>query len=187
MSIIWYPRAYTDSESISSGSESTYYNHTLSFQQRNLNTITQIYERNLYPTNLQFVINGTSSVPAGLFNANATGRITPLGNFTGFRDSTEYFFALSPVPRAPDYVGFSKIQIVSFQSECPEVAASVVYITSSVINPGGPRDGEFIASLKQVNPLMHPPSMFCILHARRSSSNECIDRVLGIRHRRCSP
>ena len=134
----------------SSGVAATHYNHTKSFQQRNLNTITSIYSRNLYPTNLEFALNGSASVPPGLFNANATGRITPLGNFTGFKDSTEYFFALSPLPTAPNYVGFTKIQIVSFQSACPEVAASVVYITASVIDPGGPRDGQFVANLKQV-------------------------------------
>ena len=133
-------------------------NSTLPFQQRNLNTVTNIYNRNLYPTNLAFVVNGSSSVPPGLFNANATGRITPLGNFTGFKDSTEYFFALSPVPVAPDYVGFSKIQIVSFQSQCPEVAASVVYITSSVIHPGAADDGKFIGTLKQVRPPFLIPS-----------------------------
>ena len=134
----------------SSGVTSTYYNQTKSFQQRNLNTITSIYMRNLYPTNLEFALNGSASVPPGLFNANATGRITPLGNFTGFKDSTEYFFALSPIPQPPNYVGFSKIQIVSFQSACPEVAASVVYITASIINPGKPGNGKFIATLKQV-------------------------------------
>ncbi|KAL8823395.1 MAG: hypothetical protein Q9191_005897 [Dirinaria sp. TL-2023a] len=122
----------------------------VSFQQRNLNTITNIYKRNLYPTNLEFVTNGTASVPPGLFNEKATGRITPLGNFTGFNDSTEYFFALSPVPQPPTYVGFSKIQIVSFQSECPNVASSVVYITGSVFHPGSPDDGKFVSTLKQI-------------------------------------
>ena len=134
----------------SSNVKPTYHNHTKSFQQRNLDTITSIYSRNLYPANLEFALNGTASVPPGLFNANATGRITPLGNFTGFKDSTEYFFALSPIPMAPNYVGFSKIQIVSFQSECPEVAASVVYITASIINPGGPGNGQIVKTLKQV-------------------------------------
>ena len=123
----------------------------ISFQQRNLNTITQIYERNVYPTNLEFIQKGPSSVPAGLFNENATGRITPLGNFTGFNDSTEYFFALSPVPQAPTYRGFSKIQIVEFQSQCPSVAASVVYITMSIIHPGAADNGQFVATLKQVS------------------------------------
>ena len=135
----------------SSGAATTYYNHSKSFQQRNLDTITSIYNRNLYPANLEFALNGSASVPPGLFNANATGRITPLGNFTGFKDSTEYFFALSPIPQPPNYVGFSKIQIVSFQSACPEVAASVVYITASILNPTGPGNGQFVATLKQVS------------------------------------
>ena len=120
-----------------------------SFQQRNLDTITRIYERNVYPTNLQFITNGSSSVPAGLFNENAAGRITPLGNFTGFKESTEYFFALSPVPLPPTYGAFSKIQIVEFQSQCANVASSVVYITMSVIHLGAPNDGQLISTLKQ--------------------------------------
>jgi len=124
-----------------------------SFQQRNLDTITKIYERNKYPTNLEFITNGSRSVPAGLFNENAAGRITPLGNFTGFQESTEYFFALSPVPLPPTYGGFSKIQIVEFQSQCANVASSVVYITMSVINPGAPNDGQLISTLKQVRSL----------------------------------
>ena len=125
--------------------------HQITFQQRNLNTITKIYERNIYPTNLEFIVNGSKAVPPGLFNENASGRITPLGNFTGFNDSTEYFFALSPVPQAPTYGGFSKIQVVEFQSQCPNVASSVVYITMSVINPGAPNNGQLISTLKQVS------------------------------------
>lgn len=129
-----------------------------SFQQRNLDTITKIYERNVYPTNLQFITNGSSSIPAGLFNENAAGRIAPLGNFTGFNESTEYFFSLSPVPLPPTYGGFSKIQIVEFQSQCANVASSVVYITMSVIHSGAPNDGQLISTLKQACSLFLPPS-----------------------------
>ena len=122
----------------------------VSFQQRNLNTITALYNRTVYPTNLEFIANGSSSVPKGLFNANVSGRITPIGNFTGFQDSVEYFFALAPIPQPPLYYGFSKIQIVEFSSQCPGVAASVVYFTESVFNPGAANDGQKIATLKQV-------------------------------------
>ena len=126
-------------------------NKAVNFVKRNLDTITKIYERNVYPTNLEFITKGPSSVPPGLFNANASGRITPLGNFTGFNDSTEYFFALSPVPQAPTYYGFSKIQIVEFQSQCANIASSVVYITMSVINPGAANNGTVVGTLKQVH------------------------------------
>ena len=122
----------------------------ISFQQRNLNTITALYNRTVYPTNLEFIANGSSSVPKGLFNANVSGRITPIGNFTGFQDSVEYFFALAPIPQPPLFYGFSKIQIVEFSSQCPGVAASVVYFTESVFNPGAANDGQKIATLKQV-------------------------------------
>ena len=131
----------------------------ISFQQRNLHTITALYNRTVYPTNLEFIANGSSSVPKGLFNANVSGRITPIGNFTGFQDSVEYFFALAPIPQSPLYHGFSKAQIVEFSSECPDVAASVVYFTVSVINPGATNDGQTLATLKQVclTPLIAKP------------------------------
>ena len=129
----------------------------VNFQQRNLDTITKIYERTVYPTNLEFLANGSNSVPAGLFNENATGRISPAGNFTGFNESTEYFFALAPVPRPPNYTAFSKIQIVSFQSQCANVASSVVYFTSSVFNPNATNNGDFFSTLKQVR-LAFPPA-----------------------------
>lgn len=122
----------------------------VSFQQRNLATITKIYERTVYPTNLEFVANGPASVPPGLFNENATGRITPVGNFTGFNDSTEYFFALAPVASPPSYIGFSDAKVVSFQSQCAEFASSIVYFTSRVIHPNASDDGEFVSTLKQV-------------------------------------
>ena len=122
----------------------------ISFQQRNLVTITKIYERNIYPTNLEFLANGPASVPRGLFNENATGRITPLGNFTGFNDSTEYFFALAPVASPPGYVGFTEAKVVSFQSQCADFASSIVYFSSSVIHPNASNDGEHVSMLKQV-------------------------------------
>jgi hypothetical protein len=60
-----------------------------SWSQRNLNTIEKIYNLTVYPNNVPIVSIGASAVPAGLFNENATGRISPLGNFTGFDDSIE--------------------------------------------------------------------------------------------------
>ncbi|KAA6414115.1 MAG: hypothetical protein FRX48_02477 [Lasallia pustulata] len=123
---------------------------SLNYQKRNLQTITAIYNRTVYPANLAFLQNGTGSVPAGLFNPNASGRVSPVGNFSGFQESTEYFFALAPVPRAPTYVAFTKAQIVEFTSGCPEVAASVVYFTNSVVNATAADNGKYITTLKQV-------------------------------------
>lgn len=122
------------------------------FAKRNLDTITKIYERNVYPVNLEFLANGSKSVPPGLFNANAKGRITPIGNFTGFEASTEYFFALAPIPTPPSYQAMDKIQITHFSSACPEVASSVAYFHVTVQHPGAPDDGKYITSLKQVCP-----------------------------------
>ena len=149
--------------------------HQTNYQQRNLETITKIYERNVYPTNLQFIANGPKSVPSGLFNENATGRITPLGNFTGFNDSTEYFFALSPIPSPPNYIGMSKIQVVSFQSQCAQFASSITYFTISVINPNATNNGQFISNLKQVFPSSLFPSL-------RLSLTRCFTGcILGVR------
>ncbi|KAL8688440.1 MAG: hypothetical protein Q9218_005651 [Villophora microphyllina] len=124
--------------------------HLAGFQKRNFDTITSIYARTVYPTNLHFIANGSASVPPGLFNENASGRITPVGNFTGFDDSTEYFFGLSPIPTPPAYNVFSKAQVVSFSSACPTVAASVVYFTNSVFNPNATNNGQYLTTLVQV-------------------------------------
>ncbi|KAL2352482.1 hypothetical protein BJ546DRAFT_1064216 [Cryomyces antarcticus] len=120
------------------------------YHARNLNTIQSIYNRTVYPTNLVFLANGSASVPAGLFNENATGRITPVGNFSGFEDSVEYFFALAPAARPPTYAAFVKAEIVEFVSECPEVAASTVYFRTQSVHPGAPDDGRYITTLKQI-------------------------------------
>ena len=99
-------------------------------------------------------MHGSTAVPPGLFNEKATGRITPLGNFTGFVDSIEYFFGLVPTPDPPAYLAISAADVVSFTSGCAEVAASVVYLTISVYNPGAPNHGQFRTKLKQVS--FHP-------------------------------
>lgn len=120
------------------------------FAKRNLDTVTKIYAQNVYPVNLGIIANGSAAVPPGLFSANAKGRITPVGNFTGFDDSTEYFFGLAPIPTAPDYAAWSSIKITHFSSACPEVASSVVYFRLTVHHPGAPDDGKYITTLKQV-------------------------------------
>jgi hypothetical protein len=101
--------------------------------------------------NIPIQQHGSTAVPPGLFNENATGRITPLGNFTGFIDSIEYFFGLVPTPEPPAYLAISAAELVSFASGCAEVAASVVYLTISVHNPGVPNHGQFRTKLKQVS------------------------------------
>ena len=58
-------------------------NQTLGFRQRNLNTIQKLYNTTIYPNNQAFIMNGASAIPPGLFSANATGRISPIGNFSG--------------------------------------------------------------------------------------------------------
>ena len=140
---------------------------SLNYQKRNLQTITAIYNRTVYPTNLAFLQNGTASVPAGLFSPNASGRVSPIGNFSGFQESTEYFFALAPVPRAPRYIAFTKAQVVEFTSGCPDVAASVVYFTNSVVNETAANNGQYITTLKQVlSPYSSRTSKLLVVLAR---------------------
>lgn len=92
-----------------------------------------------------------AGVPAGLFDANVTGRVDPVGQFTDFEDSIEYFFALAPVPQANALsMAITSFQITEFSSGCAEVAASVVYLYTSIVNPGSPDDGKAMAPLKQV-------------------------------------
>jgi hypothetical protein len=120
------------------------------FRQRNLKTIQSIYNLTIYPNNIPIVQHGGNAVPSGLFNLNAAGRVTPVGNFTGFNDSIEYFFAIAPQPVAPLFGVFSEAQIVEFSSDCPEVASSVVYLHTSSFNPNSTTNRQHLAPLKQV-------------------------------------
>ncbi|KAI9766011.1 MAG: hypothetical protein M1840_007018 [Geoglossum simile] len=117
---------------------------------RNLATLRSIYNLTVFPNQLPIFAAGTAAIPPGLFNANATGRVDPVGNFTSFEDSIEYFFALAPTPGSGVGSVISKAEIVEFSSSCPEVAASVVYLETARVNPGHPNNGEKLATLKQV-------------------------------------
>jgi hypothetical protein len=104
----------------------------------------------VFPANVKIITEGASAVPAGLFNQNATGRVTPLGEFVGFQDSIEYFFGLAPLPTSnARNNAFSNATLAEFTSGCPEVAASVVYLTLSTFNPDN-STGPFITVLKEV-------------------------------------
>lgn len=128
--------------------------HTITnYHARNLATIRAIYAQTVYPNSVKFGANGTTSVPPGLFNANASGRIAPVGTFTGFEDSTEYFFGLSPTGQAPGYEIIESADIVHFTSGCPEVAASVVQLRQVVRHPGAPDDGKYLSTMKEVGQL----------------------------------
>jgi hypothetical protein len=128
-------------------------NYQQYFVARNLQTITSIYNLTVYPNNVPIIQDGASAVPAGLFSQNATGRISPVGNFSGFQDSIEYFFGLAPVPQANSgSFAFYNAQIVEFTSGCPEVAASVAYLSAAQVDPntGAPVPGSVTTMLKQV-------------------------------------
>jgi len=120
------------------------------FAQRNLNTIQSIYNLTIYPNNLAIIQGGSSAVPSGLFNENATGRITPIGNFSGFADSIEYFFGLAPVPQPPAYGAIYQAELAEFQSACPEVATSTVYLRTANFG-NGTTPGQPLYPLKQVS------------------------------------
>lgn len=122
------------------------------YERRNFDTVRSIYNLTVYPNQLPILVQGAAGVPPGLFNENATGRVDPVGNFTGFEDSIEYFFALAPVPQANvASTAISRIQITEFSSACPNVAASVVYLFCNVENPSSPDHGKVLAPLKQVS------------------------------------
>ncbi len=97
------------------------------FQKRNYDTVLSIYNTTIYPNNQAFLTQGASAIPPNLFSPNATGRITPLGNFSGFEDSVEYFFGLTTPIQPPLYDTWTSARLSAFTSGCPEVAASVVY------------------------------------------------------------
>ncbi|KAJ7913372.1 hypothetical protein B0H13DRAFT_1873924 [Mycena leptocephala] len=116
---------------------------------RNKATIQKIYDLTVFPANAQIIAEGASAVPAGLFNANATGRITPVGEFFGFEDSIEYFFGLAPLPSGvPPNGAIANATLVQFTSGCPEIAASTVYFTVRTMNANN-SVGAYITTLKQ--------------------------------------
>jgi hypothetical protein len=100
-------------------------------------------------------MHGSTAVPPGLFNENATGRINPLGNFTGFVDSIEYFFGLAPKPGPPNYDVISAADVAEFTSGCAEVAASVVDLTTSAHNPGAPSHVRSVSDQAETGQLPH--------------------------------
>jgi hypothetical protein len=120
-------------------------------ERRNFKTLESIYNLTIFPNQLPILAQGAAAVPNGLFNQNIVGRVDPVGNFTGFDDSVEYFFALAPVPLANlASEAITRIQLTEFSSACPSVAASVVYLFTSVVNPGSPDNGKPLPPLKQV-------------------------------------
>lgn len=91
-------------------------------------TLIPTYPPQLYPKNIPVIQSQGQSIP-GLFAEEAGGRITPIGNFTDFLDSIEYFYGLAPILQAsPASLGIFEADVVAFSSECPEVASSVVYL-----------------------------------------------------------
>lgn len=112
----------------------TRYSTLPDYAQRNLDTIRRIYNLTVYPNNIPIVNHGAEAVSPGLFNLDATGHVSPVGNFFGFADSIEYFFALAPTPQISNGVGFYAADIVEFTSGCPEVAASLVYLRTARYN-----------------------------------------------------
>ncbi|THV03489.1 hypothetical protein K435DRAFT_638668, partial [Dendrothele bispora CBS 962.96] len=123
------------------------------FVKRNLHTIQSIYNLTVYPNNVPIIQNGGSAVPPGLFNQDARGRVTPVGNFTGFEDSVEYFFSLAPTPQSnPAGAAFFQADVVEFTSGCANVAASVVYLKTGPVNAttGQVIEGAKTTALKQI-------------------------------------
>ncbi|KAL2163551.1 hypothetical protein VTH06DRAFT_5609 [Thermothelomyces fergusii] len=117
----------------------------------NFQTISSIYNLTVYPNQLPFFQASSAGVPEGLFSKNVLGRVYPVGNFTDFEESIEYFFALAPLPQAnPAKAAITGYKIAEFSSQCRDVAASVVYLHCSVVNPGFADHGKPLPPLKQV-------------------------------------
>jgi hypothetical protein len=122
------------------------------WEQRNFDTVKSIYSLTIYPNQLPILEQGAAGVPPGLFNENATGRVDPVGNFTGFDDSIEYFFALAPVPSTnAASTAITSIKITEFTSACADVAASVVYLFCNVEDSNSTDNGKALAPLKEVS------------------------------------
>ncbi|KAJ0125253.1 hypothetical protein J7T55_006598 [Diaporthe amygdali] len=121
------------------------------FHQRNFDTISKIYNLSTYPNNQAFLKDGAAAVPSGLFSKDVIGRVTPLGNFSGIDDTVEYFFALTPDPSPPSYATWTNDTITHFVSECPEVAATVVYGRTMGVNASVPSTYQKqVSTIKQI-------------------------------------
>lgn len=132
------------------------------YESRNLDTISNIYNMTIFPNNLPVLKDGAKAVPPGLFNINATGRVTPIGNFSGFDDSIEYFFALAPVAGQNNLntsffsndssAVIREAKVVEFASGCPEIAASTVYLAIGMVNGSTSEPiGDLFTTLKQAS------------------------------------
>ncbi|KAF2430900.1 hypothetical protein EJ08DRAFT_588123 [Tothia fuscella] len=118
------------------------------FSLRNYNTVASIYNLTVFPKNIPIFMNVTS-IGLPFFSENVTGRVSPLGNFSGYEESIEYFWGLAPVAVAPyNNAAFSHAKLTHFSTGCPEVAASNVELTLS--NVIGPNKGTFITKLKEI-------------------------------------
>ncbi|CZT23325.1 uncharacterized protein RCC_09037 [Ramularia collo-cygni] len=107
---------------------------------RNLKTIETIYDLTVYPKNVPVITGGDASVPPNLFSSNATGRFSPVGEFVGFSEAWESFFAFAPAPRNGSGLAIYKADVVNFVSACPEVASSVVYLRTGIVSESGELD-----------------------------------------------
>jgi hypothetical protein len=114
---------------------------------RNFNTVSSVYNLTVFPKNLPLFLNQTD-IGLPFFDVNVTGRVTPLGDFSGYEDSIEYFWGLAPVPIPPSTAAISKAVVTHFTSGCPEVASSSVEFT--VTHVVGPQNGTVITKLKQI-------------------------------------
>jgi hypothetical protein len=114
---------------------------------RNYNTVSSVYNLTVYPKNLPLFLNQTD-IGLPFFNENVTGRVTPLGNFSGYEDNIEYFWGLAPIPVDPSTAAISEAVVTHFTSGCPEVASSSVELTMT--NVVGPKNGTFITKVKEV-------------------------------------
>lgn len=109
-----------------------------SWYQRNWQTVQTVYDYAVYPANAAIIAEGGKAVPSGLFAPDVTGRVSPVGNFSGFEDSIEDFFALAPAPHGnPAGTVFYKAEVVDFISACPDVAASLVYFRTAKMDEAG--------------------------------------------------
>jgi len=137
-----------------------------SWKERNFNTISSIYNLTVFPHQLPIIQGGGAGVPKGLFAKDVVGRVDPVGDFVGFEDSIEYFFALAPLPNGNGASSaITSYKITEFSSACKGVAASVVYLYCSVVNPGAPNHGKALAPLKQVSDFSRGNIASCVLRS----------------------
>jgi len=74
----------------------------LTLTQQRANVVRSVYQNLIFPGPFEILLSGGASQDA--FDPSVTGRVNAVGQFDGFTDSIEYFYALALQPATPQLI-----------------------------------------------------------------------------------